>query len=810
MPLSQRLPLSTHATHAPATPQPNRGQRPGRRGLLNRALSAFIRPGALLIRQLRMPVKLALIATSVLLPLVALMAMALSEQRAAQAYADTELEGLALARLTVPVIIAVQRHRGLHHRVLAGDASAEGARRDARAELALALAALDQAVRATQSFDTANPWDQLKQELQALSQGTVPADAAEAFAAQTGTVEALRQWMLLVGERSGLVLDPEARSYFLMDMLINSTIPTLEAAALARGQGAGLLARGEAAISERSQVVGQAMLLQRQVHDLSGKLQALQRAGGHSPASWSPAEDALQRFAQLANTTFSADSWSTNPKSFFDQGSEAIQLAVSFSQSLGLALHAEIRHRQERIDQQSQRILIAFGLGAAGLGYLLSAFYLTFQGSLRQVMRSVSALASGDLSGRVEVRGRDELRQIGDTLDGMTGRLSAMVADIRSTASRVDMAGTQVSDGSGRLAGRTEAQANSLRGSVNSIEQLSAAVAVNAESARQLDTLTQALRERAESGNHAMAEAVDSMTQVQASSQRVAEMITVIDDVAFQTSMLSLNASVEAARAGDAGTGFGVVASEVRQLAQRCAESAEEIRRLINHSESQVARSAAMIGGVSASLSALVEGVHEVSDRIRSISEASTQQSAGLSEVSRAVGDLDAITRENAELVEESAAASHDLVTRAQALRAAVASMRLRQGSADEALALVQQAQSHVAAVGRERASVDFHDRSGRFVDRDLYIFAFDRNGVFWVNGSNPDLVGQTTSAVPGLEHSTLVPDAWKQVDEHGSGWVQYEVLQPSTGKVLPKESFVMRLSERELIGCGCYRSTSA
>ena len=269
-----------------------------------------------------------------------------------------------------------------------------------------------------------------------------------------------------------------------------------------------------------------------------------------------------------------------------------------------------------------------------------------------------------------------------------------------------------------------------------------------------------------------MGETLTAVQKLQDASRRVFEVVTVIDDVAFQTGMLSLNAAVEAARAGDAGKGFAVVASEVRQLAQRCAESADEIRALIGNAATQADTSAAKLQHVAGSLDTIVNGVREVSGRLRSISAASTQQSAGLGEVTENVGNLDKITRENAALVEMSATASSTLVDRAQKLREAVVSMRLRQASADEAHDLLQQAVDHIATQGRDRAFADFHTAGSPFVDRDLYIFVMDRNGNISVFGANPALVGQPASAIRGLEASSFLDMAWEAADA-GGAWIR-------------------------------------
>jgi signal transduction histidine kinase len=203
-----------------------------------------------------------------------------------------------------------------------------------------------------------------------------------------------------------------------------------------------------------------------------------------------------------------------------------------------------------------------------------------------------------------------------------------------------------------------------------------------------------------------------------------------------------------------------------------------------------------------------VQGVQDVSDQLRGISTASTQQSTGLEEVTRSVGDLDAITQENAAMVEQSHSAAQTLMERAEALRTAVSSMRLRHGSADEALGMVEKAVAHLQNVGRAQALQDFHRAETGFIDRDLYLFAFDRHFLFSVNGSDPGLVGKHVDSVPGLAHTRFAEDAWAMA-QNGGGWVRYEVISPLSGQIMPKESYVLALSADELIGCGCYQGHS-
>ena len=783
-------------TDTPSAPTPIRRPHCG---------GALLSPGTRLMFALTMPAKLALLAAALLLPMGLLLGLVLQSNLAQRQATNTELHGVAVIERLLPVVLATQRHRGLTNRALSGDTSALAERDDARRTLRAAVLALDNSLAQPTGYSLADVWQAQRSTVLALVDGPQAGSAAEAFAQHSRAVEGLRQLALINGERSSLVLDPQATAYFLIDLLVNTMLPTLESAATTRGLGAGLLARGHSSLGERAAVIGQAGQLRSHLVDLRDKISAYERAGGTPLVAWPASRDGLQRLAQHATSRFSADTLAGDSASYFEQASAAIDQLRGLHDEASASLQLEIKRQQQHIERDMALQAGLFASGVLLLGYLLLCFLATFQASLRVLRLGTDAMARGDLAHRTSVRGNDELAAIGRTVDATCANLSGMVAEIRTSATLVNLAGSQVSDGNQRLSERTDQQASSVRSSVDAIGQLSQAVAQNALASRELDSLTDSLLSQAQQGHGAMAETVVAMAKMQQASQRVAEVVGVIDDVAFQTSMLSLNAAVEAARAGESGRGFAVVASEVRQLAQRCAESADEIRLLIGDASTQVETSAAKLQRVSQSLDTIVSGVGEVSGRLRSISAASTQQSAGLGEVRQSVSNLDKITQENAALVELSASASSTLVERADALRLAVVSMRLRQASADEAQALVGQAMAHLSQAGRERAFADFHDPRGRFIDRDLYIFVFDRNGNTSAFGSKPLLVGQPASAVPGLDAPTFLERAWAAADA-GGGWIHYDVMSPGTQQVTAKESFILPLGSTEFIGCGAYR----
>ena len=438
--------------------------------------------------------------------------------------------------------------------------------------------------------------------------------------------------------------------------------------------------------------------------------------------------------------------------------------------------------------------------------YFLWAFRRTTADALRHLLEGVTTAARGDFTARLVIAGNDELARIGQQVERMTDRLSAMVADIRSSAARVDMASASVARGTSSLSQRTQEQADNLRQTVTTLHQLGQAVSSSADSARQLDALTSSLRGRSEVGGQAMRGSVDAMNHLEQGSRRMSEIIGTIDGIAFQTNILALNAAVEAARAGEAGRGFAVVADEVRLLAHRSAEAAGEIRALIKQSHDQVESSVNSIQGVAGTLEEVVTGVRTVSEQLRSIAAASAQQSSGLDEVSHRVEELDSITRHNADVVRTSAQASTELAARAGALTRAVASIRLRQGTADEARALVERGLQLIRAQGMHAARQAFHSRDQGFVDRDLYIWIIDRQGTYRTHGAKPASEGKRVHEIPGIDGDRFVRDLWTVAPQPGGGWIEYDILNLETGQVQPKASFALDIDGQVAIGCGFYR----
>jgi methyl-accepting chemotaxis protein len=456
----------------------------------------------------------------------------------------------------------------------------------------------------------------------------------------------------------------------------------------------------------------------------------------------------------------------------------------------------------------------ASGLGMSMMGgvvgvlvaaYVFVVFYLSLTQAADALLGIALNTARGDLSQVVEMPGRDELADTGRKLESLKENFSGLVGTIRNQAVHVLMAGESLSADMHDLSQRTEAQATSLEQASASIQGLSESVQATARRAKDVDELTQRLRGEAETGAQAMEVAVQSMGEIQNSSRRMGEIISVIDGIAFQTNILALNAAVEAARAGESGRGFAVVASEVRTLAQRSATSAREIRSLIASSGEQVGVGVTRIQAVTGNLRTVVNGIHEVAQGLDGIAVASTEQSSTLAEIAQAVKELDNITQRNGAMVDQALQATVGLNARASNLSEAVAAIKLRRGTADEAYALVNRGFAQIKQSGLNGAKDRFHDPHGGFRDRDLYLFVFDRRGVYSVFGSTPANVGKRVHDIRGLDGDHVLREGFAAA-QRGGGWIDYEVVNPVTDQVEEKTSYILPLSDDTLLGCGVFK----
>ncbi|SIR41372.1 methyl-accepting chemotaxis protein [Janthinobacterium sp. TND4EL3] len=332
----------------------------------------------------------------------------------------------------------------------------------------------------------------------------------------------------------------------------------------------------------------------------------------------------------------------------------------------------------DEVAKTSRNLMLV--LAALALAFGIACAWVLTMGIVRPLRTAVEIarkVADGDLTAQIDASAKDETGQLLQALKDMNTSLLNIVGEVRSGTDSIATSSTQIAAGNQDLSSRTEEQAGSLEETASSMEELTSTVKQNADNARQANQLAASAAQVAVKGGEVVAQVVGTMESINTSSNKIVDIISVIDGIAFQTNILALNAAVEAARAGEQGRGFAVVASEVRNLAQRSASAAKEIKTLIGASVEQVNAGSMLVAQAGSTMNDIVDSVQRVSDIITEITAASSEQSVGIDEINRAIGQMDAVTQQNAALVEESAAAAESMQHQAHNLAQVVSVFKL-------------------------------------------------------------------------------------------------------------------------------------
>jgi methyl-accepting chemotaxis protein len=327
--------------------------------------------------------------------------------------------------------------------------------------------------------------------------------------------------------------------------------------------------------------------------------------------------------------------------------------------------------------------MIIIGVIILGFGSFVSWYIMrTITGPLQYAAQIADTIAAGDLTASIEITSDDEAGQLVRSLKTMQDNLVETVNQIKQGTETITVASEEIASGNADLSSRTESQASSLEETASSMEELTTTVKQNADNARQANQLVVSASDFATKGGDVVGHVVNTMGSIKESSRKIVDIIGVIDGIAFQTNILALNAAVEAARAGEQGRGFAVVAAEVRNLAQRSANAAKEIKSLISDSVEKVDAGGKLVDEAGKTMEEIVTSVKHVADIMGEITAASQEQSSGIEEVNRAIAQMDEMTQQNAALVEEAAAAAESMQEQAAALAQAVAVFKL--GAAEQ------------------------------------------------------------------------------------------------------------------------------
>jgi methyl-accepting chemotaxis protein len=364
------------------------------------------------------------------------------------------------------------------------------------------------------------------------------------------------------------------------------------------------------------------------------------------------------------------------------------QAVIEIDKLVALQQAASEEVLRTSVSDDSNLILLLYALGAIALavgGLLAWVTTRSITVPLQKAVAVAARVATGDLTSKIEDTGRDEIGQLFAALRQMNDSLFRTVSQVRLGTDTIATASAQIAAGNLDLSSRTEEQASSLEETASSMEELTSTVKNNVDNARQANQLAASASSIATKGGVVVTNVVSTMEAINNSARKIADIIGVIDAIAFQTNILALNAAVEAARAGEQGRGFAVVASEVRNLAQRSAAAAKEIKALIGDSVDKVKIGSKLVNEAGTTMDEIVDSVKRVTDIMADIMAASEEQSSGIEQVNQAIGQMDQVTQQNASLVEEAAAASESMQEQAKHLAQVVSVFRLADGHGDKA-----------------------------------------------------------------------------------------------------------------------------
>lgn len=723
-----------------------------------------------------------------------------------------QISGAQALRNITRLIVLTMNHRSLGQSEAYGMSDPQ-TRDRVRQDLDKATRNVDAAFDMPELAAGKKEWLDVRSRIQAVLKGDVEPQVGanqretrqqKLFEAHHAIVHALRHLQLRLGQASRLLLDDDGQTVYLTLALVDRYVPMLQTFDEMQANGMSMMGEGrdEGEVIEAGALVHE---LRAEIADVDLLIGGVEQGAKSPNTGWIATQALLETYASEFHKALTSTEPAKELQPMVVRANQAFGVATSLSDALAVRLE-ELLHVR-RIHQQwiLGAYLAGMVVALAVMTYLIVAMQSALVGTVKVMSNTMEDVSHGDLTISRDIYGEDELAGVAKGMNKMIMRLSRMVAGIRTNAVLVAMSARRLSEDTLALAQRTRRQSHSLHEASDGLRHMQSVLDHGASATQTVaDKVVQVgllVQRRSES----MTEAVETMSHVAEGAQRMREIVGMIEDIAFQTNMLALNAAVEAARAGEAGTGFAVVAGEVRQLAGRCASAVAEISELIEQSAQQVDSGVRQVSDLQLVLQDLVGRMADIDSGVSTLTGQAATHGDALMRVEHSLHTLGEIVHENEQAIHLADETSRRLQERATSLTTSVKGIKLAQGGADEAQSMVRKAVDLVGRVGMPTAMADLQDPDGVFIDRDLFVFGVDRQGLITFHSRTPHEVGQHLPMLTTGDGRVLAEALWSAADG-GSEWVEYESCNPDTLELVPKMACVQKINDDALVCSVFYR----